>query len=194
MMKQPNEDIPLDPSTLIRIGVVKSVDHGTAKCVVRYGDPDDEDGGAETPPIRWAHARAGGTRTWSPVSVGEQVLLLSPDGQFGNAVAIGGITQDSAPAPGSDETELILFKDGARIAYDPNAHALSAILPDGATAHIEAPGGLSIKGPVSIEGDVTITGKATASDDVVASGVSLKNHVHSGVQAGGAQSGKPVAG
>lgn len=190
---RPLEDIPADPSTLIRIGTISSVDLANAKCVVRYGNPDDEGGGAETPPIRWSNARAGGTRTWSPPSVGEQVLLLSPDGQFGNAIAIGGIVQDSFPAAGSDKTEIITFADGATLSYDPVGHALSAILPDGATAHIEAPGGLSIKGPVSIEGDVTITGKATASDDVVAAGISLKDHVHDKVQPGGGQSGKPVA-
>ena len=194
----PPEDIPADISTLIRIGSVASVDLAGGKCVVRYGNPDDEGGGAETPPIRWIHGRAGSTRTWSPPSVGEQVLLLSPDGQFGNAVAFGGITQDSAPAPGNDETEVMLFADGARLSYDPKAHALSAILPAGATARIEAPGGLSITGPVtingavSIDGDVAITGKAGVTDDVLANGISLKDHLHGQVQGGDGQSGKPI--
>jgi phage baseplate assembly protein gpV len=53
-------------------------------------------------------------------------------------------------------------------------HALTAILPAGATAAIDAPGGLTIRG------DVTIEGKLTASDDVIGGGKSLKGHSHPG--------------
>ncbi|MDT8758243.1 phage baseplate assembly protein V [Sphingomonas psychrotolerans] len=192
------EDIPADASTLIRLGTVSTVDLAQAKCVVRYGNPDDDDGAAETPPVRWLAGRAGKTRVWSPPSVGEQVLLLAPDGQFGNAVAITGIVQNSFPPAGSDETEVLEFGDGARISYDPASHALAAVLPAGGTAAIDAPGGLSIRGPVTIEGDVSITGKVDTTDrvtseaDVVGAGISLKDHKHGQVQPGGGQSGKPL--
>ncbi len=190
------EDIPADLATLIRIGTVTAVDLAAARCSVRYGDPDDEDPG-ETPMIRWLTPRAGLTRIWSPPSVGEQVIILSPDGQVGAAVALCGLVQNAFPALGSTTTEAIEFADGAQLTYDPGASALTAILPAGATAEIEAPGGITLRGPVMIEGDVTIQGAVdvsqtvTAATDVVADGISLVDHLHGGVQAGSAKTAKP---
>lgn len=188
------EDIPADLSELIRLGSIASVDLAAARCTVRYGDPDDEDGGAETPPIRWLAPRAGKTRSWSPPSEGEQALLLVPDGQIAAAIALVGIWSDAFLPPGSTLAELIEYADGARVGYDPGTHALTAILPGGATALVEAPGGLTIRGPVRIEGDVDLQGGMTVTNDVTAAGISLKSHKHGNVQAGAAQSGPPVAG
>jgi len=168
-----DEDIPADLSTLIRLGTIVSVTFDPPRCVVRYGDPDtDED--CETPPIRWVAGRAGKTRNWSPASEDEEVVLLCPDGQIGNAIAILGLNNDNAPPPGNTLAEVVEYQDGARIGYDPVGHALTAILPAGATAAIDAPGGLTIRG------DVTIEGKLTASDDVIGGGKSLKGHSHPG--------------
>ena len=190
------EDIPADIANLVRIGTVASVDLAAARCVVRYGDPED-DAPAQTPPIRWLAPRAGLTRIWSPPSVGEQVLLLSPDGQVGAAVAVMGLVQDAFPPLGSTTAEMIEFADGARITYDAEAGELKAILPAGATAEIDAPGGITLRGNVTIEGDVSITGKVdvsetlTAADDVIADGISLTDHIHGAVKAGTDKSGKP---
>lgn len=188
------EDIPADLSELIRLGQVASVDLAAGLCTVRYGDPDEEGGGATTPPIRWLAFRAGSTRSWSPPSIGEQAIVLAPDGQLAGGVALLGIYSDAFPPPGSTIAELIEYADGARIGYDPESHALTALLPAGGTALVEAPGGLTIKADVTIEGDITLKGGMIADDDVVAAGISLKNHPHKAVQAGTAQSGPPVAG
>lgn len=189
-MPPAEEDIPLDPSTLIRLGQISEITLSPPRCKVRFADPEDGDGG-ETPSIRWLALRAGKTRIWSPPSVGEECVLLCPDGQIGNGVALLGLNNNTNPAPGSTLAELIEFDDGAVISYDPESHALSAILPSGATALIEAPGGLTIRGPVSIEGTLTATGDITGAD-VLAGGISLKSHKHSGVQGGTAQTGIPV--
>lgn len=194
----PEEDIPLDPSTLIRLGRISEVMLSPPRCKVRFADPDEDGGdGGETPPIRWIALRAGKTSKWSPPSDGEECVLFCPDGQIGNGIALLGLNNDENPAPGSTLAELTRYEDGAEISYDPEAHALSAILPDGATALVEAPGGLTIRGPVSIEGDVTVTGAMTASGDVTgadvfAGGVSLKSHKHGGVQGGASQTGTPI--
>lgn len=191
-MTRQQEDIPADLSDLIRMGSVESVDLAAGTCTVRYGDPDDEDGGAETPPIRWIALRAGKTRAWSPPSIGEGAVVLAPDGQLAGAIALLGVPSDAFPLPGNTLAELVEYDDGARIGYDPENHALTAILPAGATALVEAPGGLIVRGPVTIEGDVTLTGRMDASDDVTANGVSLKTHKHGDVQAGTAQTGEPL--
>jgi phage baseplate assembly protein gpV len=101
-------------------------------------------------------------------SLGEEAVLLCPDGQIGNGVALLGLNNDTAPPPGDTLAELTEYEDGARIGYDPVTHALTALLPDGASALIEAPGGLTIRG------DVTIEGTLTARDDVIGGGKSLK--------------------
>ncbi|PNU06468.1 phage baseplate assembly protein V [Novosphingobium guangzhouense] len=180
------EDIPADLSELIRLGTIASVDLAAKRCTVLYGDEDDEDSGATTPPIRWLAPRCGKTKVWSPPSIGEQAILLCPDGQLAAAIALIGIEQDAFPLPAWGLTEGVEFEDGALITYDPEAHALTAILPAGGTAAIEAPGGVTIRGDVTVEGTITTSG------DVIADGISLKSHKHSGVQAGAAQSGPPA--
>ena len=190
------EDIPADIAALIRIGIVVSVDLAAARCIVRYGDPDDDEP-AETPPIRWLAPRAGLTRVWSPPSVGEQVLLLSCDAQIGAAVAVMGPVQDAFPPLGSTTVEMIEFADGARITYDAEAGELKATLPAGAKAEIEAPGGITLRGDVTIEGKLMVSETAdigetlTAGDDVIADGISLTGHKHGLVKAGTDKSGEP---
>lgn len=181
------EDIPADISELIRLGTIASVDLGARRCTVRYGDEDDEEGEAETPPIRWLAPRAGRTKVSSPPSEGEQVVLLCPDGQVAAGIALLGLEQDSFPMPAAKADETITeYADGALIGYDAETHALTAILPSEGTAVIDAPAGLRIRGDVEIEGAVSVSG------DVMAGGISLRNHPHSGVQAGTALSGGPV--
>lgn len=187
----PQEDIPADLASLIRIGTVLSVDLAEARCIVRFGDPDDP-APAQTGPIRWLTPRAGLTRVWSPPSVGEQVLLVCPDGQIGAAVAIAGIVQDAFPPLGSTTAEMIEFADGAKITYDAEASELIAVLPAGGTVDITADGGITLRGDVTIEGSVTVSETLTAAQDVLADGISLKSHKHGEVQAGSAQSGVPV--
>lgn len=172
------DDTP-EPGELLRFGTIASIDLAGARCVVQAGD-------VVTGPIRWAEGRAGATRTWSPPSIGEQVLLLCPEGEPAAGVAMRGIASTANPPAGDSLRELIRFQDGAVIAYDPVAHALEAILPGGATAMIQADGG------ITLIGDVTLTGTLTASGDVIASGISLTGHAHGGVQAGGASTGAPT--
>lgn len=179
LMRTP-EDVETDPDGLIRLGTVASVDLAGARCTVTYDDD------VESPPLRWFETRMGATRTWSPPTEGEQVLVLCPAGEIAAGVVLRGIASTANPATGNSLRELIRFDDGAEIAYDPESHELEAVLPSGATAMLVADGG------ITITGDITLTGKLTASGDVVAGGISLKNHKHPGVQSGSAQTGAPV--
>lgn len=190
-MSAPAEDIPARVGELIRLGTVAEVDLAAARCRVAYGDPDDDGDEATSPWIPWLMPRSGQTRVWSPPSEGEQVLLLVPDGQIGNAVALPGITRDDFPPAGSSATGVIEFADGARISYDPEGHALVAELPAGGTAEISAPGGIILRGDVTIEGALSVSETVTAEGDVTGQGVSLKNHTHGGVQGGGGNTAPP---
>lgn len=194
------EDIPADPAALIRLGTIAAVDLQAARCTVLYGDPDDEDGGAVSPPVRWLAPRAGDTGVWSPPSVGEQVVLLSPDGQIGAAIALTGIVHDRFPPVGNDLIETIVFGDGARLSYDPQGHALSVVLPAGRTIDLQSPGeitidapaGVTIRGNLRLDGTLELSGDVLAQGDVQAGNVSLRDHRHLGVSTGSQQSGPPA--
>lgn len=186
----------LDPQKLVgdamRLGTIERVDLAGATCRVRVGE-------IVTGDIPWLAARAGSVSIWCPPSIGEQCLLLCPEGDEENGVALLGLYSDPNPAPASTDLFLARFADGAELTYDPAAHELRATLPGGGKVEIVAPGGLSIdaqggvtiKGPVSIEGDVSIQGTAKASTDVIGGGKSLRDHKHTAVAAGTAVSGPP---
>lgn len=169
---------------LIRYGIVASVDLAAARVTVTIGE-------IETQPVRWLHGSHGETRFWSPPSVGEQVLLFCPEGDIEGGIALRGVSYNAFPPAGDSTRELIKFGDGAVIAYDPQSHKLEAVLPDGATVSIVAPGGVTIDADVRITGDLQVDGRIHADGDIVADAISLKTHKHGGVQAGGGKTAVP---
>jgi hypothetical protein len=74
-------------------------------------------------------------------------------------------------------TDLVRFRDGAVLSYDPQAHVLAFALPDG--------------GKLALTGDLAVSGTITAHGDVTGAGISLATHRHGGVQGGSGQSGGP---
>lgn len=169
----------------IRLGTIASVDRASATCTVAIGD-------LVTDEVPWLAFRAGGTSAWSPPTIGEQCLLLCPEGDTAAGVVLLGLYSDANPAPSSEDLDLVKYADGARIGYDAVNHRLTAILPGGGSARIVAPAGLTFEGPVTIKGPVTINGKVDATGDVTGAGVSLKSHMHSLVRAGTDKSGPPA--
>ncbi|SFH33260.1 phage baseplate assembly protein V [Pseudomonas sp. NFACC45] len=84
------------------------------------------------------------------------------------------------------------------IEYDSTIHHLKATLTDGGSTTLISPGGINLIGDITHKGDYTqtgnqtVTGKVTVSEDVVAAGISLVNHPHSGVTPGSGMTGNPV--
>ena len=175
----------------IRLGTVAELDLGAGRCRVDTGE-------IKTDFLPWLVPRAGKAIEWSAPAIGEQVLLLSPEGDMHGAVVLRGIYSDAFPPPSSSESaHLVTFPDGAIIQYDDASHALTAILPAGGSAVITADAGVTINGPLTvngdteINGDAQISGTATAEVDVVGGGKSLKTHPHTGVVQGSGVSGPP---
>ncbi|WP_085631278.1 phage baseplate assembly protein V [Pseudomonas sp. R16(2017)] len=176
---------------LIRLGTIAAVKMKPPRVQVKTGT-------LTTGWLPWIAPRAGEDREWNPPTVDEQVILFSPSGQLGNGFVLTGLFSDLHAANGDREgLHRITYRDGTVIEYDSVAHHLNAVLAEGGTTQLISTGGLHIVGPITHEGDYTqtgnqtITGKVTVSADVVAAGISLVNHHHGGVMAGGAKTGKP---
>lgn len=176
---------------LIRFGTIAAVQFAPPRVKVSTG-------GITTTWLPWVAPRAGADQVWDPPTVDEQVILFSPSGQLANGVALTGLFSDNIPANG-DRAKLYrrTFADGAVIEYDTEAHHLNATLPDGGTTSLISKGGIRIEGPITHIGDYTqtgnqaVTGKVTVSEDVVAAGISLVEHLHGEVMKGPAVTGRP---
>lgn len=157
-------------ANMIRPGTVAETDLAAARARVRYGESPDG-APALTAWLPWLAPAAGEDRDWRPPSIGEQVVLLAPYGELAAAFVLPGAYRDKFPAPGdSGAKRATRYRDGAIIEYDSMSHALKAVLPDGGTASIAAPGGLSVTGDTEIAGDVTIAGAVTIDGSLTVTG------------------------
>lgn len=111
----------------------------------------------------WFEVRAGNVRTWCPPSVGEQCLVLSPGGELAAGMVLVGLPSDQMPPPATEaHLHRTTYPGGSSITFDHEARVLT----------VEAE-------------RLVVTG------DVVASGISLVNHTHTGVTPGSGSTGKP---
>ena len=170
------DEVPVPHEATVRLARVVAVDLTAGTVQVATGD-------VQSAAIPFSTGRQGATRIWSPPSVGEQVVLLCPGGDIEGAIAIGAIAQNLFPLAGDSNRELIAFADGAVLAYDPETSHLEFRLPVAGRVTITAPDG------VDLQGDLSVAGKITATGDVKAGDISLQDHKHSGVQAGGSLTG-----
>jgi phage baseplate assembly protein V len=191
------DDAPRQLANLIRFGTVHAVVGKRVQVTI---------GGLLTRPLPWVAPRAGQTKSWSPPAVGEQVVVLSPNGNLGAGVVIGSIFCDAhdAPAEAAPDNVLIAFGDGAVLLYDQAAHVLKGLLPADGRVQVTAPGGFTFTGHVAIDGELSVShaatfeqavhasGTITSDIDVKAGDISLKNHPHGNVQPGSGLSGKPM--
>ncbi|MGB7644401.1 MAG: phage baseplate assembly protein V [Pseudomonas fluorescens] len=177
---------------LIRFGVIAAVQMVPPRVKVKTGE-------LTTAWLPWLALRAGSDREWDPPTLDEQVILLSPSGQLANGVVITGLPSDHIPANG-DRAGLHrrTYADGAVIEYDSVAHHLNATLPGSGTTSLVSKGGINIIGPINHQGDYNqtgnqnVVGRVDVSEDVVAAGISLVNHLTTGIKQGEDQSGKPI--
>lgn len=174
---------------MLRLGTVKSVDLAAATARITIGD-------LETGDLPWLTGAAGDTHIWMPPSEGEQVLVLAPEGDTTGGLILRGLPSDANPAPGNTRAVVLVFADGAKLSYDPEAQKLDVVLPDGGTAKlicdVEIDGKLKVTGDVQLDAKLHADGEIASDADLKAGSISLKTHKHGQVQAGAAQSGVPV--
>ncbi|KAB8065931.1 phage baseplate assembly protein V [Janthinobacterium violaceinigrum] len=194
---------------LIRLGTIAEVKG--AKARVRLGP---------TLTTEWLYSatpRAGSTRTWSALTVGEQVIVFSPGGDLTRGIILPALYSQEFDAPESSPTiHTAHYPDGAVVQYDHAAHSLTATLPGGTatitadkvtsnapsticTGDLTVMKNLIVMQSATVEGATTLNsgvamavqGTIQASEDVLAGAISLAKHPHGGVKAGGDQSGGP---
>lgn len=171
---------------LIRLGSIAQVDHSRARVRVQAGE-------LLTNWLPWLEARAGTTRTWSPPTVGEQVVVLSPGGDLAAGIVLTGLFSDAHPAP-ADTANLWrrVLPDEALFEYDHTASRLRINLPG--SIEISAPGGTSWVGNISHQGAMSREGSYDQEGgSLTHNGKNVgHDHAHGGVVAGGSNTQGPV--
>jgi len=111
--------------------------------------------------------------------------LLSPEGNFDNAVVLPAVYSDRFPAPSSNPAHhTSRYADGAVIQYDSAAHALTAVLPDGTSVS-------AVPGTVTSNAEDTIcTGNLTVEKNLTINGFAALN---AGMNVKAGASGGPAA-
>lgn len=145
---------------LIRIGTLQEVDLSACRCRVQTGD-------ILSNWLAMPSARAGDTRKWSPLTIGEQVIIVSPSGELGAGIVLPlGIFSDAiAPPSHRAELDLTQYPDGAVVSYNHVSHALSVsgiqslTIQASGDVHIENQGNATLNTSGAV--NVTAGGKAT---------------------------------
>ncbi len=182
-------------------GTVAEVDCDAARARVEIRP------GVRTPLIPWIAAKAGAHAAWAPPEIGEQVLVLLPNGaEFSGGVFLTGIYSKKFPAPDNrGNVSALAFADGARVEYDAETHTLKAVLPGGSTAELTADkvsatcktatvkadesvtldtpetnisGNASIGGNLSVSGNAAIAGNAEIKGVLTLAGIVMNTHTH----------------
>lgn len=157
-------------AALVRIGLVCEAAPERARVRVAY-DRDAEGRPVESGWLPWLAPMAGADRSWRAPSVGEQVVILSPNGEAAAGVVLGGLYRSERPAPSADAGKhLLRYRDGAVVEYDAEAHRLAATLPAGASVSVESPEGVAVTGDFTITGNLTVTGDLAVGGDLAADG------------------------
>lgn len=154
-------------NNIVRVGRVSSVN--PAACTVRVAFDDKDNLVSFDLPVIVPQTLK--NKDYILPDVGEHVVCLFLPNGLAQGFCLGAIYSAEDVPPASDANKRVIqFEDGTRIEYDRTEHILT----------------INAVGPVNIiaAGNVNVTG------DVVADGISLKNHVHPENDSGG-PTGKP---
>lgn len=173
-------------ANLVRIGSVAELDVTNARVKLSVS-------GLTTDWLPWAAARAGKTRTWSPPQIGEQVIMVSPFGDMGQAVVVGSLFQDESPAPAaSKDQETTVYPDGSTVDYNSATNTLTVTVAAGGNvvvnckvATINAETSVTLDTPEAVvTGNLTVQGSTSVQAIVSRDKDISSTHTHGGVQSG----------
>lgn len=101
---------------LIMPGKVAAVDAERYRVRLELGR-DDQDAPVLSPWVKWQSAAAGQVRDWTPPSIGEAMLLVSPSGTIGSGsrAMFGTFDEDHPPPTIAGDTRMWSFGDATVI-------------------------------------------------------------------------------
>jgi len=186
-------DINRHLENMLRLGTIKEVKQGY--CRVKTGNLV-----LDWRPY-WTQ-RAGTAKTsWRP-SVGEQVLIFSPGGDFHGALIGPAFYSDENDQPDEHETrDYVEYPDGAKIIYDPETSELiaqgikTALVQASEKVTVDCPetettGNLTVKGKLTVDGESLLKGAntmkagTTITGGAEIDGIKFGEHVHPGDSGG----------
>lgn len=192
-MREHITDINRRIENMIRLGTVAEVKQGY--CRVKTGNLV----------LDWrpyATLRAGSAKTsWRP-SVGEQVIIFSPGGDYSGALIGPAIYSDANDQPDEHETRhYTIYPDDAEIWYDPEAGQLmakgikTAVIQASEKVTVDCPetettGNMTVKGNLIVDGESVLNGANTMNSGTTISGgaeidgIKFGQHVHPGDSGG----------
>ncbi|RXZ69005.1 phage baseplate assembly protein V [Fusobacterium necrophorum] len=170
---------------MIRYGKVSSIfpEKGTVKVIFE----DLEIPSAEIPVLM---GRSEQTKNYSLPKIGESGICIFPENSFfGFYLGAGYDKATPIPSGAGEGVDITVYADGTIIKYDENKSELyidckKAIKIIATEIEISSP-------KIKITGDVDIDGIVNVTKDVVAKGVSLTTHIHSGISPGDSKTGGP---
>lgn len=167
--------------------------------------------------LPWFTHRSGKSRTWWRPSIGEQVFILSPNGNLALGCVLPSLYCNQSPAPStSEDGYFVEFPDGATFEYEPKTSALT--IKGVKTVLIDAGDQITAKAGTKIQLDTPLvecsnhitfksfgasgggssgnTGEITGNlvhkqGQLSSNGIVLDTHTHSGIKSGGESTGKP---
>jgi phage baseplate assembly protein gpV len=155
-------------ANMLETGRVVAVDGAAATVRVMLG-------GVQTRPLPVIQQRAGAARFYALPSIGEQVLVAAPNGDWARAIVLGSYFQADHPAPTAEAGHLVIALGASRITVSDDAIRLECA---GTSIALDA-------------GGIQVSGETVSDSDVIGAGISLTTHVHGGVQTGPADTGAP---
>ena len=169
----------------IIIGAITDVDYDNALVQVTAGD-------LVTGWLPWITRRASGDIDYWAPEVGEQVLVMSPNGDPALGVVLPALYRDLSRAPEQRPTvHRRTYANGAVIEYDRETNHLKAILPDSGTTELISEGGIEITGDTKINGQLHVTDNIKGDKEITDKTRSMhedrgiyNGHVHPGIAAG----------
>ncbi|PFH10993.1 phage baseplate assembly protein V [Collimonas sp. PA-H2] len=169
---------------LIQIGTIAEIDYDTQRVRVKVGKND-------TDWRPWSTSRAGDAQTWFPPSVGEQVIVLSPEGELTKATILPALYSDKYTSPSTDPAHhTTRYKDGTVVQYDSAAHTLTATLADGTSVTLAPSKVTSNAEDTECTGNLLVQKNLVVNQNLTVNGMSALN-AGMNVQAG--KEGGPAA-
>lgn len=142
---------------MMRYVTVAEVD--AAKGLVKLKDDgEDPDQTLETDWVPWME-QAGQTKTWTPPSVGQPMMLFSPSGNIADAIALAGrfSNQNAQPSQKGDENMVTIGGTTITTSGD-KVHIKSATIVLEGDVHLGGEGGKLVhrKGDADSAGDLAV--------------------------------------